>query len=543
MVGHLLWNMSRPTRRLASLIEAIEVLQKVSENKKWTRKDQTEFHSELAKSGIKTDGKTRKDSGGNRTWAGIMKIFGLWYEDESKKVILTEAAKVILENKGGPKAVEQIRHQILRFQWPNRTQEHESQTMDAGFKIFPYRFVIKLLLDNRIKYLLTNEIALFVLQTKTEKELEQVVKKILHYREMYLKDKIPLNKRMELVEEHKKLRPEELAKGNYSKERHFKYVTDLANTFMMHLSFFKEIKYEKNREHRQNEIRIYPDKEKTMSDIIVDYDKRFPLSALSYLVKNEDPTWFAKSYGSKYYNEKTSKKTSKPKTRNEKDLELLTKIITKILEENSSISKEKLVNKTSERTGMSEERIKKILVQNPDIFSFNNSENTDFARKYLEVASDGKKYEEFEEMTREIFRSFGFPVDKTTLRLKTGNELELDGFVRNDTRSGIIDAKSGKKFSCGNKEVGIMKDYIDNFRIHVHDDIKYNLEFFAYVYGKKFDNKGNFERIIHESKVQGAIISANELLNIKKKFDQKKISKENIWALCKSGKEITSFDY
>src|SRR2546423_1894268 len=144
MVGHLLWNMTRPTRRLATIIEAMPVFKKVAENKKWTRDIQAEFEKELAKAHVKTDGRTRNDSGGKRTWAVYPKIFGLWYEDDNGKVVLTQAAENVIA--GGSKAVEQVRHQVLRFQWPNKTQEHRSQKMDKGFKIFPYRFIIKLLL-------------------------------------------------------------------------------------------------------------------------------------------------------------------------------------------------------------------------------------------------------------------------------------------------------------------------------------------------------------------------------------------------------------
>lgn len=167
--------MTRPTRRLRTIIEAMPVFKKVAENKEWTREIQAEFEEGLAKASVKTDGDTRKDSGGKRTWAVYPKIFGLWYEDNSKKVKITQAGEKVVA--GGSEAVKQIRHQVLRFQWPNRTQEHKSQQMDDGFRIFPYRFIIKLLLDEKIKYLLTSEIALFILQVKTENEFEDVVKK------------------------------------------------------------------------------------------------------------------------------------------------------------------------------------------------------------------------------------------------------------------------------------------------------------------------------------------------------------------------------
>ena len=110
MTGHKLWNMTRPTRRLRTIIEAMPVFKKVAEGKEWTREIQHEFGNELAAAQVKTDGRTREDSGGKRTWAVYPKIFGLWYEDIDGKVILTQAADKVLE--GGKEAVIQIRHQI-----------------------------------------------------------------------------------------------------------------------------------------------------------------------------------------------------------------------------------------------------------------------------------------------------------------------------------------------------------------------------------------------------------------------------------------------
>lgn len=536
MTGHLLWNMTRPTRRLRTIIEAMPVFKKVAENKEWTREIQAEFEEGLAKASVKTDGDTRKDSGGKRTWAVYPKIFGLWYEDNSKKVKITQAGEKVVA--GGSEAVKQIRHQVLRFQWPNRTQEHKSQQMDDGFRIFPYRFIIKLLLDEKIKYLLTSEIALFILQVKTENEFEDVVKKILRYRGMYQGDKIPLNKRKSLIEEHKKLRPE-MTSGSYGITEHFKYVTDLANTFMNHLEFFNEVIHDKNSTHNENQIRLEPDSKRKMTEIIEDYDKRFPLSSLTkYGVK-----WFVENYGNSYDRQKASRKTTKPKTKTEKDLELIKHTIMEILGENISLSNDELVTKISELTGMGKDKIKTIITQNPQVFDFYKSGNNQFAQKYLEVAPDGNKHEEFEEMTRKIFRSFDFPIEKISIPTETGNKLIVDGFVQNNISSGIIDAKSGKKFSCGNKEVGIMKDYINRFRIYVHNGTSYNLEFFAYVYGKKFDNKRNFKRIIEETGISGAVISASEMLKLKEKYEQGKISQRAVWELFKKNKEITSFDY
>lgn len=512
------------------------IFKKVAEGKAWTRNTQNEFQEELAKSGVRTDGSTRSDSGGKRTWATYPKTFGLWYEDDGKVVLTSAAEKVIL---GGSEAIKQIRHQILRFQWPNRTQEHRSQMMDESFKIFPYRFLLKLLLDDRIGYLLTSEIALFVLQVKNESEIENTVKNILKYRKKKESDGKSLKDRTDLIKRHMEFRSRKIAESDYSISEHYKYVTDLANTFMNHLEFFEEVLHGSSQTERENQIRIEPNRILDVKKIIALYDRKFPLSILA---KHSEAKWFVENYGNRYDRTKASRKTTKPKMKTNKDKEFVKRIGDEALRKNTTMSTKELVLEISRKTGINKNQIEKIVSSNIIEFGWYKT-NDLFAKRYLQIASDGKMHEEFEDMTRKIFQSFGFPTEKLTFTTETGNQLVIDGFVQNNPYSGVIDAKSGNKFSCGNKDVGIMKDYIKNFKEHVHKGIKFKLEFFAYVYGRKFENERNFKRIIKESGFSGTKISAPELLRLKESFENGKITRDEIWKLFKKNDEIASSDY
>lgn len=536
LTGHKLWNMTRPTRRLHTIIEVMPIFKKIAEGKQWNRTVQKEFESELGKRRVKAYGKVRSDSGGNRTWAVYPKVFGLWYE-EDEKVVLTSAAEMIIS--GGEAAVNQLRHQILRFQWPNRTQEHKSQKMDEGFKIFPYRFLINLLLDERIRYLLTSEIALFVIQAKKKEDHEEVVKRILEYRKKRDADNKPLRERHELIEWHKKFRPEKSSDESYTDEEHLKYITDLANTFMNHLEFFEEIVHKKSEKYGlEKQISLNEDKVNNIRQLIARYDKEFPLSVLA---KHEYAKWFVSNYGNRYDRHKASGKTTKPRTKQEKDIELVENSYEQLMQKKLDLPEKTVISILSKNTGKSEEEIKKIISSSPARFNFYHKGNDKFTKKYLEVAPDGDRNQEFESMTREIFESFGFPTEKIEAMTETGNKLKIDGFVQNvpNLLSGVIDAKSGKKFSCGNKEVGIMRDYIKHFANREIKGKAYRLDFFAYIYGKKFDNKSNFKRIMKETGIHGAIISAHELLRLKEKFDRKEITNDRIWELFKKDDEIT----
>jgi len=513
------------------------VFKSVAEGSPWTRTKQQEFEDGLASSNVKTDGSTRSDSGGKRTWAVYPKIFGLWYEHENKVVLTAAAEKVIL---GGVEAVKQIRHQILRFQWPNRTQEHRSQSMDESFKIFPYRFLFKLLLDNRLRYLTTSEISLFVLQVKNDNEFESTIKNILKFRKKKESDKKSLRNRSDLIEDHKKFRPGKNSDPTYTVEDHYKYVTDLANTFMNHLEFFEEIIHERSDFERENQIRVDDEQMKNMEKIINTYDKKFPFSLLT---KYSDTKWFVENYGNRYDRTKASKKTTKPKGKIQKDIDLIESVGNEVLREKTSVKTVELVLEISRRTGINKSQIAKIVSSNSESFGWGENRKDNFLEKYLEISGNGKMHVEFEDKTRKIFQSFGFPAEKLTFTTQTGNQLEIDGFVQNKSNSGVIDAKSGKKFSCNNKEVGIMKDYIKNFKEYEYNDNKFNMAFFAYVYGKKFENEGNFKRIIQDSGISGARISAIELVKLKVAFDSKDVTKEEIWKLFQKNGEITSVDY
>ncbi|NIP61703.1 MAG: hypothetical protein GWN01_13485 [Nitrosopumilaceae archaeon] len=529
--------MTRPTRRLLTIIESMPVFKKVAEGTTWDRSTQRKFEEELGKTHVKSAGKVREDSGGNRTWAASSAIFGLWYKDNGK-VVLTAAAKPVL--KGHEEAVKQIRHQLLRFQWPNRTQEHRSQKMDEGFRIFPYRFLFKLLLDPEIRFLTTSEIALFVLQTKTESEFSRVKKEILLYRGKKKHDRKKLSERRQLVEWHKKFRPSESGDSKYTTEKHLKYITDLANTFMNHMEFFSEIIFEKEDEQSEKSIRLEKNEIGKIRKMVDHYDAIFPLSPL---YKFEEVKWFIENYGNRYDRTKASRKTAKPRTKPEQELEALKRASLQIMVASPSLPDQEIISKMQKMTGMNKNKIKKIITANPKEFDWNQTKMSAFSKEYLKVATDGSKNREFEEMTREIFRGMGFPTDKITETLQSGNQLTIDGFVQHGKKSGIIDAKSGKQYSLSNSQVGIMKDYISTFKNYRHNGTDFSAEFFAYVFGKRFRNASNFNRIIKQSGLDGSIISANELLKLKQAFDSKKISKDKIWRLFRKNGEISSYDY
>ena len=128
----------------------------------------------------------------------------------------------------------------------------------------------------------------------------------------------------------------------------------------------------------------------------------------------------------------------------------------------------------------------------------------------------------------------GFP-SKSQKKIKLSkNKGFLDNYFVFNNTAGLSDCKAhNEKYDCTHGDVGVMKDYIKKAQ-----KLKNKFVFFGYVYGRKFSNIDNFDRIIDESGVDGFRISAVNLLILSKRVKQGQISKEETWKLFQSSSEI-----
>lgn len=516
MSGHELWQMTRATRQIGSAMDATPLLKEVFEGKKNTRELQKRFGERLAEEGIKTSGKTRADSGGNRTWMTLPKIFGLCYEDENKIVRFTQAGNVVA--KGGKTAMQIMAKQLLTFQYPNRTQEHSSQKMSEKFGIFPYRFLVKLLLN--VKYLTVQEIEFFVLPVSSENELDSVTKQI----ELFRKG----NNRLDYDSHRKKY------KKDHEAALYKKYINDLANTFKNHMEFLPGISSKKA--GMLHQLFIEPEHENDWHEEIKYYDTVWKLIPT---YPGQDRKFFVGKYGILPGKQKASSKTSKPVTKDQTKIRKIQNAIIEIMEESpTQIDRNKMIERIHELTYITTKEINNALSKYPEFVKTNYDA---FEKKYLIVGGDGNRWQEFEKMTNDIFKKMGFDVGyQKHLKLSSTQSGYLDGYVTLGSKAGLIDSKAGKGFSCGNKEVGVMKDYIREAKKISADK---HLEFFGYVYGRTFSNSQGFERISTETGIRGFRISAVNLLHYMKAIMDKKTSKDQIWKLFQKNDEITPFDY
>ena len=503
--------MTRPTRQLEGCMAACIVMKEIWEGKENTRELQNKFGKKLEELQRKASGVQRKDSGGYRTWKAYPIVFGLCYEDENKILRFTDAGNIVA--KGGREAREIMVKQILNFQYPNLYHDHDAAKMEDIFSIFPYRFLVKLLL--KLKYLTIQEIALFVLQTRTNKELERVSRNILTFRNSKRKIKPDYNK-------HKKL-----FHPKYKGDRYDEYLRDLAGTFKNHLEFLPGIESERiEGEHR---LHIERDAVEIWKEKLIEMNSWRPKPVDIFSGQNKK--FFYDKYGILPGRKKAQKKSSPALTKMQVSVREIKEAVVKIIEKEKKIpSHKQLVEMIEDHTLKSSKQINQVLSRHPEILKVEGI----FEKKYLSVAGDGKKWQEFEEMTTKIFKDMGFP-SKSQKKIKLSNNKGfLDNYFVFNNTAGLSDCKAhNEKYDCNNKDVGVMKDYIKKAQ-----KLGNRLVFFGYVYGRKFSNTDNFDRIIKESRVNGFRISAMNLLILSKRVKQGEISKEETWKLFQSNNEI-----
>lgn len=181
------WWITRPKRKLNTIPEALIAFSGVALNEEWY--GQLGSHLALEKAledaGIKRIGDRRDQTGGGaRTYYSWLQSLGLVFRQTgTEKIKLTLAGEAIVNGTASPVAI--LTNQILKFQYPSPYSVARGVDLSPRFKIRPFRFLFRLLLDSRIGYLTEEEIA-YIVMIHAEKETdiiyESVINRILDYR-------------------------------------------------------------------------------------------------------------------------------------------------------------------------------------------------------------------------------------------------------------------------------------------------------------------------------------------------------------------------
>ena len=185
------WWVTRPKRKLDSIPEILACCSRVTNKCEWQGNTYTHlaFEQALEEDGLKRPGE-RKDQrgGGGRTYYAWLFSLGLVFtEEKTGQTRLTLAGEAIV---AGKNPVETLSNQVIKYQIPSpfSLSSASSKTrVTERFAIRPFRFILKLLLDERLDGYITQEELARVIAVEatdeTDDTFECVVKKVLNYRE------------------------------------------------------------------------------------------------------------------------------------------------------------------------------------------------------------------------------------------------------------------------------------------------------------------------------------------------------------------------
>ena len=180
------WWVTRPKRKLNSIPEVLASFADLSLNQEWEgqRNSHLAYEDALEEAGLKRKGERRDQTGGGgRTYKAWLVSLGLIFTQESTgKIKLTLAGEAIMN---GDSPVEVLKGQILKYQFPSSFSIGRGVQVSSRFKIRPFRFLLKLMADEKIKYLTEEEIAK-VIVTEAENENDKcynyIVDRIIQFR-------------------------------------------------------------------------------------------------------------------------------------------------------------------------------------------------------------------------------------------------------------------------------------------------------------------------------------------------------------------------
>lgn len=473
------WIVSRPKRKLIIVPEMLKVFAAVTIGKTWTgnRELQKNFERELVRFEWKAQNLS-KDGSGSRTYAALLGLLGLWYEDE-KGVQLTQAGKEIVS---GEAAVPQLTKQLVNFQYPSPYSK--SVHIDESYKIHPHRFVINLLSHASVNGISQDELAFCVVPVaKTNSDIEVCVEKLQQF-QIY----------PELVI------AEALAQSKTTESN----LRNVANTIINQLEYTGFFKY---RDEPNAPLEFDLDGKGKATLFIEKYGR-----ALSS--DFSDKSMFLRRYGSGINITKDYSDTNpvQPTTSPNDRLVLIKFYEIANTRPVFGISEE-LITEISQDTGISPKQVKPVLskIANQPLWD-------SFEERYINLSKGGNETAtEFEKVTTNVFSKEGFGLDAEWVGSRG---VYPDIFVYIDKSKkihGIVDTKAYKKYTLDIDQRNKMAhSYIPAFKNITYKGEEYTLGFYAYIAGGYGTNiQTNFEKLrVSAGATNGCYITAHDFMQL-----------------------------
>ena len=541
IVADGIWWTTRPTRDLHDIPDSLRAFAGIAEGKRWAGNRELHQRFEVENPAKTSHSGTHGSRGsGGRTWAAWLRLWGMWHDGE--RVTLTDAGRLIVGAKDPGDAHKQIVHMIMTFQITSAYHEGLPRADYSGFRVFPFRLMLEMLLDGRLGGLHVDEIALFLLPVKSHSEYERVVSEITAWRKEAEGADIEGRKAilMRRARAHMERHHEGRSDSPGTVEGYWRSVRDVASTFAINMSYITEIRYERGA------ARIHvPDADAAAARALFE---KYEGAAFSRLYEFSEAA-FARRYGIRFDRRKASGKHTRPRTQAQKTQARILAAVEDVRRGAGGLTGGALIEAVAARTGYRKEVVEEVLGSDPSMIGGGGGEaedgEGDLESYYMRCARNGADHAEFEELTRRMFESMGFAVRKAKVARRGGGTAEVDGLVLSGEAgmSGILECKGGGRYAFPVGDCEKMKHvYIDRFRSKTVGGRRYDLDFFVYVVGTSAGGMKNFEGIARDARVRGSVIYAPDLLRLRREVVAGRLSPMAAWAMLKCNRRVTQQD-
>ena len=488
------WWVTRPKRRLDSIPEVLATFADISLNQEWAgqRNTQISYEEALEEAGLKRIGERRDQSGsGGRTYGAWLTSLGLIFkQNRTGHIKLTLAGEAVMN---GDSPVDVLKNQVLKYQFPSSFSIGRSVNVNMRFKIRPFRFLLKLLSDDRIEnYLTQEEIAKVVIvdaENESDAVYEKVVAKIIKFREI---GNLCLDE--DFLDKYCAGKGE----GDYSNP--YRHLMDIANTIINWIEYTQLVKRDSDRK-----LVILPEKQDEVNAIL----SHTP----PFIDRFTDHEFFQRKYGLDPKHRKDLRNLEETKTITARiiaEQKIRTAYIRISLLKPITGITPGLIDDISGETG-----IRPVIVEETLRKLYPHGSVGAFMASYFEMAFKGRdECTEFEKATAELFRDV-FKYDAIHLG-QGGSKSVPDVLLLSDSDGyqAVIDNKAYSKYSVsGDHHNRMVHNYLERIGTYSHSN--YPIGFFSYIaggFGNSIDSQ--VKDIADKSGVHGSAITVSNFIKM-----------------------------
>ena len=520
------WWVTRPKRKLNSIPEILACCAAVSLDCEWRGHVYTHlaFEQALEDSGLKRIGERRDQRGGGaRTYFAWLFSLGLIFTHEATgQTKLTLAGEAIIN---GESPVRIIKNQVLKYQFPSPfslSPATPRSRVNERFKIRPFRFLLRLLRDERLAYYITQEEIAKIIVTEAEKETNQcyngIVDRIIRFRNDG--DAVLPENFLELYAP---------SSGRVSPDNPLRHLNDLANTIINWLEYTQLI--ERNVNNQIGAIALLPECIEEVDAILQD--------GSNLIDRPQEQEYFQRKYGLDPNHQRDTRNLAETRT-----------ITTRIIEEQRvrqafitaslhslilGITSD-LVDSIADITGVNSHIVEETLMR-----YYPRGAAGAFMTEYFEMAFRGRdEATDFEIATVDLFeKCFGYETHHVGPIGLTPDVLLISD---DNGYQAIIDNKAYSRYSISNDHHNRMvHNYIAGLANYSQNQAP--LEFFSYIAGGFGTNINSQIRAIYEeTNIPGSAVCVSNIIKMVEKNQEHPYSHSQIKNILSANRQINLND-